>query len=180
MDGLIPKIIYWAEERNIVNGSDIEKETLKLVYKCGKLTNFVDNRESCNDALGHCMVQMIILCRMQNITLDECVEFTKTIKDERLTDPEFSSILVFKAIGELAEKVSMKKDIKAEIGYLLIYLTALTNSLKIPIKECTETTFRNLENFKGILFNGKFLHERDEEYEAAKLLINNRKQSTQQ
>ena len=41
MEKLIPQVISWAEERNIVRGSDLEKETLKLVYKCGKLAGVV-------------------------------------------------------------------------------------------------------------------------------------------
>ncbi len=178
MDNLIQQVITWAEDRNIIHGSDLEKETLKLVYKCGELTHFVDNKEACEDAIGECIIQMIILCRMRNITLDECLKYTKTIKDVRVTDPNISSILVFKTIGELAKRVSLKKDIKAEIGYLLIYLTALTHSLQISIKECTETAFRYLENFKGILFNGKFIDESDDEYEAAKVILNKNKLST--
>lgn len=175
MENLIPQIIAWAEERNIVYGSDIEKETLKLVYKCGKLTSFLDNNESCNDAIGHCMLQLIILCRMRNITLGECLEFTKAIKDKRVIDPHHSSLLVFKTIGELAENLSTKQNIKAEIGYLLIYLTALTNSLDISLKDCTEKAFMELQNFKGIMFDGKFLEESDQGYESAKSIINRRK-----
>lgn len=175
MENLISRIIAWAEERNIIHGSDLEKETLKLVYKCGKLSRFVDNQEDCKDAIGQCMLQMVILSRMRNLTLDECLKHTKTIKDERVSDPNFSSLLVFKTIGELAENVCEKKNYKTEIGYLLIYLTALTNSLDISIKDCTEKAFKELQEFKGIMFDGKFLEESDEGYDSAKSIINSRK-----
>lgn len=175
MEKLIPRIITWAEERNIIHGSSIEKESLKLVYKCGQLTRFVDNQEDCKDSIGHCMLQMIILSRMQDLTLDQCLKHTKTIKDERVIDPNFTSLLVFKTIGELAEKITDKKNIQVEIGYLLIYLTALTTILNISIKECTEKAFNEIKNFKGIMFDGKFLAETDVGYESAKSIINRRK-----
>ena len=171
MEKLIPKIIAWAEDRNIVRGSDLEKETLKLVYKCGKLANFMDNKEACNDAIGQCMLQMIIICRMQHITLDECLKFTKSIKDVRVADPTISSILFFKTIGELAEKISTKKDIKTEIGYLLIYMTALTKSLDLSIKECTENAFQQIKDIKGVMFDGELIDETHEKYSIALSIV---------
>ena len=177
MENLIPKIITWAEERNIVKGSNEERETLKLVYKCGKLIKYLDNGEVCKNAVGQCMVQLIIICHMRHTTLDECLKFTKQIKDDRVAESAIATLMVFKTLGELAENISEKKDIKAEIGYLLIYLTALTNSLNLSIKECTEDAFNEIMSFKGIMFDVKFLDEADEGYEAAKAIIDSRKSS---
>jgi len=123
---------------------------------------------------------MVIICGMHDITFDECLEYTKTIKDERVAHPTFSSLLVFKTIGQLAKNISTKKDIRAEIGYLLIYLTALAKSLQISLKECTENAYKSLKDFKGIMFDGRFLDEGDEGYESAKAIIKSRKSSSPQ
>lgn len=179
MENLIPKIIAWAEEINLILGSTIETETLKLVSNCGELTDCLDHKKPCEDAVGKCMLQMIIICKMQNISLEDCLKHTKTIKDERVTDPIMSTVLVFKTIGELAGKISEKKGIKAEVGYLLIYLTALTTSLNISIKECAAKIFKEVQEFKGIMFDGKFVGEADESYESAKSIINHRKSITE-
>lgn len=180
MENLISQVIAWADERNLLLGSDAEKETLKLVYRCGELTDCVAKKEGCNDAIGHCVVQMVIICGMHHVTFDECLKHTQTIKDERVTHPNFSTLLVFKTIGELAKNISTKKDIKAEIGYLLIYLTALAKSLQISIKECTESVYQSLKEFKGILFDGRFYEEGEDGYESAKAIIKSRKLSNPQ
>ena len=68
---------------------------------------------------------------MRNITLDQCIERTRNITDERITDPQVAMIMIMKYVGKLAENISMEKDIKAEIGYLLIYITVLTYTLQL-------------------------------------------------
>lgn len=177
MENLIPKIITWAEERNIVRGSNVERETLKLVYKSGKLIKYLDNGEVCINAIGQCIVQLIIICHMRHTTLDQCLNFTKKIKDDRVAESVMATLMVFKTLGELAENISEKNDIKGEIGYLLIYLTALTNSLNLSIKECTEDAYNEIMSYKGIMFDGKFLDETDSGYKTAKAIIDSRKQS---
>lgn len=177
MEKLIPQIIAWAEETNIVHGSNLDKETLKLVHRCGELARFINNQEICTNAIGHCMMQMIIICRMRNTTLDKCLEFTKTIKDERVTDPKIASIMVLKTLGELANHITTNKDIKAQIGYLLIYLTALTNSLQLSMKECTESAFKEVKDIKGIMFDGQFIDETHEKYKSAVAILKSRKSS---
>lgn len=175
MEKLIPKVIAWAEERNIICGSSIEKETLKLISISSKITNYINHEDICTKSIGRCIVQMIIICRMKNLNLDDCLNFTKTIKDERVAKPLIASIMVFKTIGELAENVSSRKDIKAQIGYLLIYLTALANSLHLSIEECTVNAFKEIEDYKGIVFNGEFVDETHEKYSTALSIIKSRK-----
>lgn len=175
MESFIPKVHTWAEERNIINGSNLDKETLKLVSKCGKLINFLDNGEVCTNAIGYCLIQMIIICRMQNITFDACLKFTKAIKDERVADPKIAALLVFKNIGQLAENVSTRKDIKADIGYLLIYLTALTTSLQLSMKECVESSFNEIKDSKEIMFDGVMIDEAHEKYPIALTILKSKK-----
>ncbi len=64
MDKLIPGIIAWAYEKNILHGSNLEKETLKLIEKCSKLRDFLNDESICAKYIGHCIVQLIIICKM--------------------------------------------------------------------------------------------------------------------
>ncbi len=43
MEGMLQKVIIWAKDRNILEGSHLEMETLSLVSKCGYLTHLIDN-----------------------------------------------------------------------------------------------------------------------------------------
>ena len=79
--------------------------------------------------------------------------------------------MFFKTIGELAEKISTKKDIKTEIGYLLIYMTALTKSLDLSIKECTENAFQQIKDIKGVMFDGELIDETHEKYSIALSIV---------
>jgi|GEM_PF-5883839 len=177
MENLLKQVITWAEERNIVQGSSLEKETLKLISHLGSLTNFIDNVDICRNGIGHCMIGMIIICRMRNITLDESVRSTKPITDERIAESKLALIMIFKYTGKLAEDISMSKDIKADIGHLLIYLTALANTLQLSTKECVEDAFNEIKGSQWVIFDGVVIDENDEKYSTALAIIKSINQS---
>ncbi len=177
MENLIKHVITWSEERNIVQGSSLEKETLKLISYLGNLTNFIDNVDICRNGIGHCMIGMIIICRMRNITLDESVKFTKPITDERIADPKLALIMIFKYTGKFAENISTSKDIKADIGYLLIYLTTFATALQLSIKECVEDAFNEIKGSQWVIFDGAVIDKSDEKYSTALAIIKSRNQS---
>ena len=160
MENLIQQVISWAEDRNIVHGSDLEKETLKLVSKCGNLANYVAHDEVCTNAIGHCMIQMIIICRMRNINLNECIKSTKNISDQRVINSKFAALLLFKNLGQLAENISTNKNINADMGYLLIYLTAVITSLQLSMKECVEYSFIEIKDLQEIMFDGVLIDQK--------------------
>lgn len=94
-----------------------------------------------------------------NITFDARLKFTKAIKDERVADPKIAAQWFFKNISQLAENVSTRKDIKADIGSLLIYLTSLTTSFQLSMKECFESSFNEIKDSKEIMFDGVMIDE---------------------
>lgn len=174
METLIDQIINWAEETNIIYGSNVEKETLRLVSKFGELTNFIDEADVCRDGIGQSIIEMIIICRMKHISLDECLLSTSEITDHRITDPKLALIFIMRHVGELAENLTNNKDIKTEMGYLLIYLAALTKSLNLSMRRCLEKAYRNIKKYKGIIFDGMFIDEADEKYQYASAYIRKR------
>ncbi|MBL8498025.1 hypothetical protein ABF87_12360 [Nitrosomonas sp. JL21] len=184
MEKLIPQVISWAEDRNIVKGSTIEAEVLKLIATCKELTKivdqddivtrlskFIENKDICTSGIGSALIQMIVICRMRNISLYDCVALTKEVTDERLADPQFVLIMTMRYLSELSEHINANEDIKADIGYLLIYLTSLTHILELSPQECMQKAFLEVKNQKYVIFDGEMIQENDERYETAKKII---------
>jgi hypothetical protein len=180
MEGLIQKVITCAEERNLVNESDIKTETLKLISKFGEVANSIlnshDNHiEDCRNFIGRSLVGMIVICRMRNISFYECLKLTQEINDHQITNPTHVMTVIFKEVGDLSKNIASKKDIKTEMGYLLIYVTVLTKIFHYSIHECLEIGYNHLKTQKGIVFDGVFIEETDEKYAQAVAILNSSK-----
>lgn len=170
-NNLILNITRWAEERNIINGSSVERETLKLISTSGRLTNFIEEKDVCSHGIGDAVIQMLILCRMKGIAIQDSLKFTNRIKDERIADPHIALIMIMKYLGELSADIYNGNDFKVNIGYLLIYIMALSLSLELSIMQCTVKAFLHIKDDKYIIFNGNSLDETHEHYESAKKIV---------
>lgn len=167
-----------------MNGSAIEVEVLKLISICReltkivdqddlatRLTKFVENKDICTSGIGSGLIQMIIICRLRNISLYDCVALTKEVTDERIADPEFVLIMIMRYLSELSGHINENGDIKTDIGYLLIYLTSLAHILELSPRDCLHKAFPEVKDQKYVIFDGEMIHENDERYETAQKII---------
>jgi NTP pyrophosphatase (non-canonical NTP hydrolase) len=86
MNDLIRKIEQWAEDRNLVKGATPQSQMLKLTEEVGELAYGVarNNTVLITDAIGDCIVVLIILAYQYNIRLEACVEGAyEEIKDRK-------------------------------------------------------------------------------------------------
>lgn len=184
MEKLIPQVISWAEDRNIVKGSSIEAEVLKLIAICKELTKivdqddmvtrlskFVEHKDICTGGIGSALIQMIVICRMRNISLYDCVVLTKELKDERITDPQFVLIMIMRYLSELSGHINGNEEIRKDIGYLLIYFTTLAHILELSPQDCVQKAFLDVKDQKYVIFDGEKIQENDERYESANKII---------
>jgi NTP pyrophosphatase (non-canonical NTP hydrolase) len=80
------KILKWADDRNLVQGSNTQAQMLKLMEEVGELAHAVARNRvfEASDALGDMFVVMTILCAQLGISMDACVEYAyEQIKDRR-------------------------------------------------------------------------------------------------
>ena len=95
------KIINWADEKGILANStplkqmektqeEIDELKLALVYQennCELMMSskgsVVSTSEEIKDGLGDSFVTLIIQCRLQNLTLEECIEHAYNIISKR-------------------------------------------------------------------------------------------------
>lgn len=109
MKKLIAKVEQWADERNLIAGSDSKSQSLKLMSEVGELADTVNKGGNPIDDIGDCLVVLTILAAQEGLTLKQCLEFAyNEIKDRqgvmhngcwiKDTDPRYESIM-----QELAE-----------------------------------------------------------------------------
>lgn len=84
MQDLISKTLRWANERNLIDGSDVKSQTLKFITEAGELADNILKKEDVEDSIGDCLVCLIILAEQQGTTLEDCLSLAyMDIKDRQ-------------------------------------------------------------------------------------------------
>lgn len=76
LQGLVQKTKQWAEDRNLIQGSDAKSQCLKLQSEVGELSDgILKNRpHEIKDGIGDCLVVLIILAAQNNLQIKDCLE----------------------------------------------------------------------------------------------------------
>lgn len=84
MKQLINKIEQWAEDRNLIEGSDAKNQFHKLIQECGELSDSICKQKDASDDIGDIFVVLVILCKQLGLDFQECVEVAyNDIKDRK-------------------------------------------------------------------------------------------------
>lgn len=84
METLISKISSWANDRNIIAGSDTKTQFAKFVSEVGELADNIAKGRDCRDDIGDCIVVLTIIAEQKGYTLKECIEHAyNDIKDRK-------------------------------------------------------------------------------------------------
>lgn len=69
------KILEWAKDRNLIEGSDPKSQLLKTMSELGELADGINkNRiEECKDGIGDVVVTLIIVSAQLGLDFDKCV-----------------------------------------------------------------------------------------------------------
>lgn len=75
----------WAEEKGILSKATSIKQALKTQEEVTELCNAIldNNRLEVIDAIGDIMVTLIIQAKMQNLSLEECLESAYNVISKR-------------------------------------------------------------------------------------------------
>ena len=84
MNETINKVIQWANERNLILGSDPKSQALKLMSEVGELADNINKRADCRDDIGDCLVVLTIIAEQKGYTIQECLDIAyNDIKDRK-------------------------------------------------------------------------------------------------
>jgi NTP pyrophosphatase (non-canonical NTP hydrolase) len=108
----LKRIVDWAYERNLVDGSMPKDQLAKLIQELGEVSDAIckDDRHNLIEEIGDMIVVLTILCEMYDINIPECAEAAyNKIKDRKgvmfdgvfvkETDPEYNDVL--EKLGEI-------------------------------------------------------------------------------
>lgn len=76
----------WAEERNLIQGSNPQAQMLKLTEEVGELAGAIAKNKTIEavDAIGDCIVVLTILSAQLNLDLETCIRHAyEQIKDRK-------------------------------------------------------------------------------------------------
>ena len=177
MDGIIQQVIAWAEDANMLKGSDSKTETLKLTAEYGELVECLNKQADCRDGIGKCIIQMVIICRMRNIILNDCIVDIKELTDKRIINRRFVMMMATQYLGKLNRNILDHEDLRVNMGYLFIYLASLTKIFNYSLRECLEVAHNDVIKNKGIMFDGNFIEETDEKYQTALTVLKSKKKN---
>ena len=81
---LLSNIVNWADDRNLIDGSDVKSQTLKLIQEVGELSDSVCKGKSPIDDIGDCMVVLTIIAEQSGLSISQCLEHAyNDIKDRK-------------------------------------------------------------------------------------------------
>jgi len=84
MKELEQKVIKWAEDRNLIKGSNPESQMLKLIEEVGELASDIAKRRDVKDSIGDSLVVLTLIARQQGTNLEECYNLAyNEIKDRK-------------------------------------------------------------------------------------------------
>lgn len=80
------KILNWAQERNLLDASNRNKQFIKLIEEIGELAQGMAKNDIVQiiDSIGDVQVVLIILAELYNLDSDKCLESAyETIKNRK-------------------------------------------------------------------------------------------------
>lgn len=86
LNTLMARIIVWANDRNLIQGSSAQAQMLKFLEEAGELAHGVarGEKDKIEDSVGDIFVVLTILCRQLDIDMIECVDKAyNEIKDRK-------------------------------------------------------------------------------------------------
>jgi NTP pyrophosphatase (non-canonical NTP hydrolase) len=68
-------IRQWAEDRNLIEGSDLKSQFVKLIEEAGELANAIAKKNDIEfaDAIGDIFVVLTILAAQNGMDIEDCI-----------------------------------------------------------------------------------------------------------
>ncbi len=79
-------IRQWAEDRNLIEGSDPKSQFVKLIEEAGELANAIGKKNDIEfaDAIGDMFVVLTILAAQNGMKIEDCIDGAwQEIKDRK-------------------------------------------------------------------------------------------------
>lgn len=158
---LFKEVVEWAEARNIIKGSSVDQQILKVVSEIGELAdNLAKGRyEAAKDDVGDSMVVLYNLLAMSGVTLEDLDMSQWDVNNGVIADLVNSEgsytdfvIAALHLIGEGTDH---------SFARALAVLMAIAIKIGSTPEECLDIAYNEIKDRKGRMENGVFIKEGD-------------------
>jgi len=159
------RVIAWADERRILDGSTTWNQFGKLVEEAGELGVALaeDDRDEIKDGIGDCSVVLAIIACQRGLDLGTCAAFLNhgdwRFQEEVLPGIAYERLIV--SLGQLADGLTKNKQtsVLVAIGQAMLCLRVIAGDKSMPIEDCREAAWEEIKDRKGVCVGGVFVKE---------------------
>lgn len=164
MQNLIAKIEQWAEDRNIINGSKPIDQAMKLFSEFGELADNVGKGRDCRDDIGDVFVVLVIISKQLGLSIDDAFDYTGISAGSL----KHAVCGLGATLHEFIEYQDQEK-----LNNCIEFLECASNEAHVVFQECVQIAYNDIKDRVGILWNGVFVKNTDENYNEVKLMFEN-------
>ncbi|WP_009875299.1 MazG-like family protein [Actinobacillus pleuropneumoniae] len=161
MQQLIKQVEQWADDRNLIDGSNPKKQMLKLMEEFGELCGGIakNKPEVIKDSIGDCLVVTIILaCQMKA---------SRWFIDKALVDSdcstennEFICMRLAGVLGNLSKLIIFRNgiyninEVYSNFYEIVYFLNKLAINKEINLESCLSLAWQEIKDRKGRMIDG--------------------------
>ena len=178
---LVVSVVKWASDRNLILGSDMKCQFLKLVSEFAELAESVNSVQledgefsshDIVDAIGDCLVVTIIMKEQLFASIDGDFNLNRSELDPlKYFNPYEESLGADEALivlGYLGDHIAkyQPREILEDIQCIQLLLATSAESLvELNLDKCLLSAYNEIKDRKGVMYDGVFVKESDERYD---------------
>lgn len=141
----------WAEDRNLIKGSTAQAQALKGLSELGELADNLAKGKCIKDDIGdNCVVAVIV----------------DTINGHTPRAYNYVNLDTAATVGDAAQDWALYLQRCAQPTDVPSYMQGVAELEGIDFEECLFTAWNDIKDRKGVMYNGVFVKENDERYNA--------------
>ena len=147
----------WAQDRNLIKGSNTGAQMLKLYEEFGELTGGIarGKNDVIKDSVGDVVVVLTILAKQSGFNIR---------KGPSMSMPEDVNKIICqtgKYIGDLANSVKVGDGkVKNHIPFIMGSLQFLCGVIEVDFDKCVRAAYNEIKDRKGKMVKGVFVKEK--------------------
>lgn len=156
----IDKVKQWFIDRDLENGGQLDKQSLKLSEEFGELCAgyLKKNEKLTKDSIGDCAVVIVGLALLIK---KDVQEIFKSSGNDRDVMTCFGFLNKNISEFQLYQDYFAKEVRKSSLIRTVIWLKSISNELGYSFDECFELAYQKIKDRKGRWIDGTFVKEED-------------------
>ncbi len=171
MNELIEKIEQWAEDRNIIKGSKPIDQAMKLFSEFGELADNVGKGRDIKDDCGDIFVVLTIMAKQLGHSTTENYDTDLWHENQAELTLKDRVVLLSEKLTEFCFDAREGDVYHTVFDAIVSQLKTIAIKSGTTLEECVQIAYNDIKDRVGILWNGVFVKNTDENYDEVKLMF---------